>query len=707
MMVSTTSASPSPLTAPFPSKKHPTILPNAHPYAIKTTSSAVLSRSNSSPHTPHSVKHHYVPPSPTRPRHRYTSSLSSVEGVSVNEIPQPSPLPVPPSFRSVSPTRGFDVSLSGDATPPHRLKRADTLPPTAIIPALDDNAVAEDNNLPSNPKHWSTDDLALHLATSLRAGSELSAEDQGHLLRAIKEQTITGRDFLRLTDADLASLSLTTAQRFYLLEVSRALRAEVLRGRIWVDSYHSKDVSAHSKDVYTRSTRSLKSPFNSNFYNFSNFSTSSVDLILPPSASIGADGELPPSPAMTMNRSNSISDPSAQRYRDLARMRIRRRGKVKGLVDTWERERAVVSGSEGSMSGSDADSDSDISLAESPLPLTLSTSTASQSILPPVHTSLREIEDELTIEELLTSSGPIEGARAWEEDYGLGETVKRIPTNTPAPLPSATTRPMAAVVESDADPNEPSVECNFSKFSGLGNGRANMQKRIVTAIFTGDSNGKMDSVSESKPVDEVPQANSDSGEVSNVLDAAELEVAAVELAVSEGVSLALEQVATPSDDDAVIAVLEASIASTRVQLEAFRTRLEAVETQVATQEAVNRASVHPEEARRPPGDHQLIDRPCICDRVPVPDDITFSDYNLGLKQFARSIIVRTMGWLYPYSHPGACPRPEVNAARSREPSLSLVRPRILPAFRLSYVIMFSLVLCATVLRKVGKSMRGR
>ncbi|KAG1735351.1 uncharacterized protein EDB91DRAFT_1145060 [Suillus paluster] len=700
-MTSIISASPSPSTAPFPSKKHPTILPNAHPYAIKTTSSAVLSRSNSSPHSAHSVKHHYIPPSPTRPRHRYTSSLSSVEDVNVNEIPSPSPspLPVPPSL----PTRGSSVFLSDDATPPRRLKRAETLPPTATIPVIDDIAVAEDNNLPRNPKHWSTDDLALHLATSLRAGSELSAEDQGYLLRAIKEQTITGRDFLRITDADLASLSLTTAQRFYLLEVSRALRADVIRGRIWVDSYHSKDISAHSKDVYARSTRSSNSPFNSKFYNLSNFSTSSVDLILPPSASILADGELPLSPTMTLNRSNSISDSSAQRYRDLARMRMRRRGKVKGLVETWERERGAASGSESSMSGSDADSDSDIPSAESPLPSTLSNPTTSQSNPPPAYTSLREIEDEPTIEELLAPSGPVNGARAWEEDYALGETVKRIPTNTPAPLPLASTPPnAAAAVEINADLNGPSV----SKFSVLGNGRAHMQKRIVTAIFTGGSDGKMDTISESKPVDEVPQADLDLGEVSDITDAAELEVAVVESAASEGVSLAPEQSAAPSDDDAIIAVLEASIASTRAQLEAFRARLEAVEAQVTTQEAVNQASVHPEETRRPSSEHHAIDRPYIRDRVPAPDDIMFSDYNLGLKEFTRSMIARTMGWIYPYSHPVAQPRPEVKAARSREPSVSLVRPRV-PTFRLSYVIVFSFVLCAAVLRRVGKSIRGR
>jgi hypothetical protein len=200
LTMTSTIVPPGPSTALFSSKKHPTILPNAHPYAIKTTSSALLSRSNSSPHSA-SVKHHYVPPSPTRPRHRHTSSASSIERVSINKITQPPPLPVPLSFPSVSPTRA-SFTLVNDATP-RRPRRAETLPPTAAVPVFYDNTVAEDNKLPRNPKQWSADDLASYIATSIQAGNELSVEDQGCLLHVIKEQPLLGRDFLRLTDADL------------------------------------------------------------------------------------------------------------------------------------------------------------------------------------------------------------------------------------------------------------------------------------------------------------------------------------------------------------------------------------------------------------------------------------------------------------------------------------------------------------------------
>ncbi|KAG2064973.1 hypothetical protein BDR04DRAFT_207595 [Suillus decipiens] len=693
-MTNTTVSSSLP-TAPIQSKKHPTVLPNAHPYAIKTTTSAVLSRSNSSPHSPPSVKHHYVPPSPTRPRHRHTSSLSSVEGVSVNEISRPSPLPVPPSFYSASSTRA-SFSLSDGTMPTRRLKRADTLPSSASLSLFNDEAITEDNKLPRNPKNWSTDDLISHLATSLRTGSALSTEDQEHLLCAIKEQNITGRNFLRLTDADLANLSLIPRQRLYLLEVSRALRADVLRGRIWVDSHHSTNVSAHSKDAYTRSMRNLDTPFNSELYNFS---TSSVDLILPPSASIGADGV-----SVTLNRYNSVSDSSAQRYRDLASMRDRRRGQVKGLVDTWERERGAASGSEGSMSGSDADSDSDIPSIESPLPPALSNSVISLTNPPPPYTSFKEIEDEPTIEELLTSSGPIKGARAWEEDYELGETVKRISAGVPVPFPLASTSPrVAAAIEINPGSNR-SSESDLSKFSDLGNGRGNTQKRIVTAIFTGGSD-KMVSASDSIPVDDVPQGDLGPGKVVNIFNATELEVTAAES--TEVVYLVPDQVGALPDDDNAIAVLEVSIASTRAQLEAFQARLEIVEAQIAAQEAVNHAYLRPEQAGEPLNAHQPTDHSYIRYPLPAPDSMVISGYHLGLRSFTRSIIARTMGWLYPYSHPGAHPRPEGEATRSQGLSVSFVRPRIFPEFQLSYVIMFSFVLCTAVLRKVGKTVRRR
>jgi len=612
-------------------------------------------------------------------------------------------LPVPSTFSSVPPTR---ATFSPVDDPTSR-RRAESLPPTAVVPVFDGHA--EDDKLTRNPKQWSANDLASYIATALQAGNELNVADQEDLLHAIKEQTITGRDFLRLTDADLAryvgysirwfapiwlitgmysSLSFTTPQRLYLLKASRELRADTLRGRTLVDSYHSKDTSRRSNGIYTQRTFGSSSSSIDGLYN--QF-PSSEDPFLPAHSSMGTDGELPPSPAITLNRSNSVSDSSAQRYRDLAHMRIRRRGKVRGLVETWERESGAVSGSEGSMSGSDAESDSDIPSAESPPLSSLSTSTSSLSNPPPPYTSLGVNKDEPTMEELLASSGAIEGARAWEEDCGLGETVKRVPTSALTSLSFAASSPkVAKAIEFHVE----STECSLSV---AGSGRVNKQKRVVTAIFTGGSDRKTDG----KSVDEVPQASLNPEEVVDIHIEPDIKTTAVELTVArpEDVFSAPGQVTeTPSGDDAVIAALEASIANTRAQLEIFEARLEVIEAQLVAKEAVDQIQFQPEYALQ---SHQLV-QSRVRAQVPDVDDVTFSDYRLGLKNFARTIIAHTIGWIYPYAHPGA------QAPRSRAASRSPVRPRDI-RFRLSSVIMFSFVLCAAVLRKVayGRGVQGR
>uniref|UniRef100_D8PWS5 Expressed protein n=1 Tax=Schizophyllum commune (strain H4-8 / FGSC 9210) TaxID=578458 RepID=D8PWS5_SCHCM len=93
---------------------------NAHPYAIKTTSTGILSRSNSSPqHPPSHYKssHHYVPAAPKKSErparihgHRYSRSLTS---------DSPRPLPAPPvsdSEDNASPIKAHDC-------PPRQVRR--------------------------------------------------------------------------------------------------------------------------------------------------------------------------------------------------------------------------------------------------------------------------------------------------------------------------------------------------------------------------------------------------------------------------------------------------------------------------------------------------------------------------------------------------------------------------------------------------------
>jgi hypothetical protein len=120
MAASTTFSSPPKQTA------------NTHPYAIKTTSTSILSRSNST--SSPSNAHFYIPPSPspspTRPDpprtgagHRYSKSLS-------DQTPTPLPLP---------------SSANHEKSP---------------APLLD--------HLPPNPKSWSPAQLSSYLSTALR-----------------------------------------------------------------------------------------------------------------------------------------------------------------------------------------------------------------------------------------------------------------------------------------------------------------------------------------------------------------------------------------------------------------------------------------------------------------------------------------------------------------------------------------------------------
>lgn len=153
---------------------------NPHPYAIKTTSTGILSRSNSSRSA--TAAHHFVPSSPTKPtsthprpiNHRYSSSLNS------NELPRP--LPVPPSDNYT------------------RDRRADTLPSTLSQP----NLFGIDDDLPDDPRTWSPSDLSTYLSASLRLTSADLPPLVVHDITAfVRSQKLTGKKFLRLTDGDL------------------------------------------------------------------------------------------------------------------------------------------------------------------------------------------------------------------------------------------------------------------------------------------------------------------------------------------------------------------------------------------------------------------------------------------------------------------------------------------------------------------------
>ncbi|KAF9231364.1 hypothetical protein BU15DRAFT_82480 [Melanogaster broomeanus] len=695
---------------PFISTKtHTPIQPNAHPYAIKTTSSGLLSRSNSSPHSAQHTKHHYVPSSPTRPRHRHSSSLSSVDSVGGNEVNLPAPLPTPPSS-SALPTRSSSHSAD-DTTPRRRTRRAETLPGGTTNPITDlVNGANLYGDLPSNPRQWNTDELATYLSSSLRETSILDDLGVEGVLDFIRERGFTGRELLKLTDADLASTPLSDLQRARLLENSGTLRANVLRGRIYLDPSHPNEISDHANDVYTHSVKS--SPFHGNLYRLS---VSSVDLLSPSFSDL--NGDLPQSPVMSIRRSNAMLEASAQRYRDLTRLRTRHRGKVRDLVEKWQRgsRQASTSGSESSMSEdsvTDSDSESERNVDEesglvlhdessSPLKPSSSAIMAGSTIIPPPPYSspTLEVEEELSMEELLVSSAPLQGARAWEADIGLGETVKHVSNASVSPDPPPS-QPTASHDTSKAVISKHSIPSKGSRGGTGSSGNARSRKRVVTAIFTGSP-----PTHEMELSDEVPEI----AEVSDLVDPSSGDTSRIELIGTETQCReafpAVSRSVGPSAD--VFCGLENSLAATRSQLESFRVRLEAVEAETARHQAeLLRA---PQFILRDSTSHDgsTTSTNVETEGTSPHDEIKREPsidgplgFNFSLRDITGSIVAKVMGWAFPYSHTGLHTRPEQpRAHRSRDDGRSPARRPPLPALRVSFIIWFSFAICAAILRK--------
>lgn len=217
-------------TAPSPID----IKPNPHPYAIQTSSTALLSRSNSTPYSPaRPQRHNYVPQSPASSSsrdfssskkerrgeyrgHRYSRSLSSDTPIS---------FPVP---RSSSPDK-TNQPIQPLPTAKLRSKRADTLPPATnaalttsssssfeylSAPSVQGESQIHGGNrsvrdapedLPPNPKEWAPSQLSAYLVTALRmtGGGQLPAPVARDIAALVRNKRITGRVFLRLNDEDL------------------------------------------------------------------------------------------------------------------------------------------------------------------------------------------------------------------------------------------------------------------------------------------------------------------------------------------------------------------------------------------------------------------------------------------------------------------------------------------------------------------------
>jgi len=692
------------------SKKHQ---PNAHPYPIKTTSSALLSWSNSSPHSVQSVKHHYVPLSPTRARREHSSR--EVGNTTGNTVPRPPPLPTPPPYFSGSPTRSSFTSTEAFVTP--KRKRAETLPPGTTHPLMNiDNDSILNGDLPSNPEQWTTEQLLTHLSMSLNAGKDLKTSSVDVMLNWVRKRGLTGRQWLRLTytdvirwvcttlspspchtqkDFEFFSTSLSDTQRSRLLENSRTLRTNVLRAHIGGPSDETTD---SSKAIHIRNRSTAKSsPFHGDLYGMS---VSSVDLSL----HSRMDFSNPSSPSVTIHPSNSVSESFVQRYSDLARIRTRRRGKVKGLVETWEQERSRrgsisssgTSGGEGSVFGSDPECDGDPKQFET-LQDGVSAPLHEEGLLPSADTtviasspprSYSSIDDdhEPSMEELLPYFGPI-GVRGWEADIGLGETVKRVPASSAY----SSNTSLVKFLNSDDAMQEPdytrSLKWDVERKFDMGERNAMVHKRVFTAVFTDTSKSSLDTDA-SSPVDPI---NADVDILENDLVAGvEANDALPSLHVARSES---------TEQLGIIRSLETSLMHTRAELQIFKARLEVLEADLTRLETVPstwKCPVIREQASRKDVQVSTDDASSTVQTNGVAD---IKDLWLDWRDATRSLCASVKSSVYPFIWP-VIYRYHLKLPKHREERLALLRATGLPVLRISSVIMFSFF-CAAVVRRVG------
>ena len=180
---------------------------NSHPYAIKTTSTALLSRTNSTGNRLHT--HSYLPTSPCSSpsqRHRFTKSESVVIGHSSILPASPRPLPTPPSFES--PTKSISDNRNSGRVRGNTVVRIwRTNSEKTLHNASPPPSPVKVDDLPSNPKVWSTTQLSSYLITALRVrnGNDLPipppvAKD---IVAFVKDAKLTGRTFLKLSEYDL------------------------------------------------------------------------------------------------------------------------------------------------------------------------------------------------------------------------------------------------------------------------------------------------------------------------------------------------------------------------------------------------------------------------------------------------------------------------------------------------------------------------
>ncbi|KZV90856.1 hypothetical protein EXIGLDRAFT_750426 [Exidia glandulosa HHB12029] len=432
-MATTTSATSSPQAAVPPKRER--VNSNDHPYAIKTTSTALLTRSNSTGTRPHST-HSYtpVPPSPGSPsnvQRGYHKSSRSLSNASTTDIPKPLPMPPSPG----TPVRfanglGQADDLNGEDQF-GSIRRSSTLPGLSSSSGdAESPSVAKLLALPENPKLWTPSHLSSYLTSTLRFKQDASlpqriAQDLSHF---VYEHKLTGRVFLRLTETDLNDMGVNPLWRDALLASSRGLRKRVLQGRIW--GFGSPVAGGEEEGARFGSSRSRRFP-------------------------------------STVDESGEEEDHGSSPTRPRGHVRVDSAGRVRAMAASIER--TASNGSDGARpssrlgngNGNETDEEimsasdvSDIELTEEEAAQLLAETNAAavsgaDAVVPPLTPEPIPVPDvaivvedtpELTVEQLLATNGKGAGAEAWEfepDDENGNGTAKRLPV----PAPILTSRP--------------------------------------------------------------------------------------------------------------------------------------------------------------------------------------------------------------------------------------------------------------------------
>ncbi|WVQ93817.1 hypothetical protein IAU59_000895 [Kwoniella sp. CBS 9459] len=207
----------------FVSPVKPSTPKSYHPYAIQSTASANLTRSNSSPAQPIGVSG----------GHRPSRSMSSLNHFLDNDNREKDGSTVPDKEKEDR-RRSMDM-FSSPSRP--GVRRSGTLP-DFLMGAKRDRVVEKEVDLPMNPKQWNPSELAQYLGHTLRTGGP---DGTGHVLPAplvedikswVLRQRVSGRAFLKGSTDGWGTTARPPPFLPLLQTIARRLRRSSLSGRI-------------------------------------------------------------------------------------------------------------------------------------------------------------------------------------------------------------------------------------------------------------------------------------------------------------------------------------------------------------------------------------------------------------------------------------------------------------------------------------------